>query len=207
MSAFTPRRLQIDGSAPFWSNSFTHSKWPSRQACINGDHPYLFKASKYSGYCKISSSAITCSKNGINHIQHKDQFSHSEILNLSSWIWFFVWQRYSEISDINHSAKLPYCPTWGQISSNWYELAVSFGKRLGLGVPSFASWHKARIFGTRFLMQYYRNKLQCEVVYFHPQNEDEAYKSYIFQSERLDSSWPRPMVIGFMFHPCSIQRI
>ena len=111
VSAFTPRRLQIDGSAPFWSNSFTHSKWPSRQACINGDHPYLFKASKYSGYCKISSLAMKCSKNGINHIQHKDQFSHSEILNLSSWIWFFVWQRYSEISDINHSAKLPYYPT------------------------------------------------------------------------------------------------
>ena len=62
------------------------------------------------------------------------------------------------------------------------------------GCLAFHSWHKARIFGTRFLMQYYRSKLQCEVVYFHPRNEDEAYKSYIFQSERLDSSWPRPMV-------------
>ena len=58
MSALTPSKLQIDGSAPFWSRSLTHSKCPSRQACINGDHPYRFKASRYSGYCKISSLAL-----------------------------------------------------------------------------------------------------------------------------------------------------
>ena len=46
----------------------------------------------------------------------------------------FVWQRYSEISDINHSAKLPYCPTWGQISSNWYELADIADMNLGKGL-------------------------------------------------------------------------
>ena len=33
-------------------------------------------------------------------------------------------------------------------------------------------------------MQYYQNKLQCEVVYFHLRNEDEAFNSYIFQSQR-----------------------
>ena len=80
VSAFTPSRLQIDGSAPFWSNSFTHSKWPSRQACINGDHPYLFKASKYSGYCRISSLAMKCSKKRLNHIQPQDQFNHSTVV-------------------------------------------------------------------------------------------------------------------------------
>ena len=58
VSALTPSKLQIDGSAPFWSSSLTHSKCPSRQACINGDHPYRFKASRYSGYCKISSLAL-----------------------------------------------------------------------------------------------------------------------------------------------------